>query len=223
MRQSENIQDLALALVAAQGEIGGAVKGSKNPFFKSTYADLNSVIAELKPIFFKHGFAVIQLPYSDSTGVGVSTRVLHETGQWIEEHFALPLAKPDPQAAGSAITYAKRYALKALGLMPDLDDDAEAAMYRNVEVIPEKPLEQWVADLHDSISAIKMGLANGDLAMAAQCWFELSDEEKRGIWVAPTMIVDGKRVDREHAPWTTAEREIMKSQEFKIAYHGEAI
>lgn len=169
MRQSENIQDLALALVAAQGEIGGAVKGSKNPFFKSTYADLNSVIAELKPIFFKHGFAVIQLPYSDSTGVGVSTRVLHETGQWIEEHFALPLAKPDPQAAGSAITYAKRYALKALGLMPDLDDDAEAAMYRNVEEFTEFEKAQYIKlmSAEDGWGMKKFGQEVGNEVMSA--------------------------------------------------------
>jgi len=130
MNQSESINKLAPALVAAQAEIGGAVKGSENPFFKSQYADLNTVILALKPIFVKHGFAVIQLPVSDGNGVGVSTRVQHESGEFIEESFTLPLAKGDPQTAGSAITYAKRYALKALGLMPDLDDDAEGAMFR---------------------------------------------------------------------------------------------
>ena len=133
MRQSQTIEKLAPALVAAQAEIGGAVKGSQNPFFKSSYADLNSVIKELKPIFVRHGFAVIQLPCSDENGVGVSTRVQHESGEYIESQFTLPLAKNDPQAAGSAITYSKRYALKALGLMPDLDDDAESAMFRQVE------------------------------------------------------------------------------------------
>jgi hypothetical protein len=134
MNQSESIEKLAPALVAAQAEIGGVVKGSSNPFFKSTYADLNSVILELKPIFVKHGFAVIQLPVSDEHGVGVSTRIQHNSGEYIEQSFTLPLAKNDPQAAGSAITYAKRYSLKALGLMPDLDDDGEAAMFRQEKV-----------------------------------------------------------------------------------------
>ena len=133
MKQSKSIETLAPALVAAQAEIGGAVKGSENPYFKSQYADLNTVILALKPIFVKHGFAVIQLPVSDGGGVGVSTRIQHTSGEYIEERFTLPLAKNDPQAAGSAITYAKRYALKALGLMPDLDDDAESAMFRQAE------------------------------------------------------------------------------------------
>ena len=59
MRQSLQIEKIAAALVQAQAEIGGAVKGSDNPFFKSKYADLNSVILELKPIFAKHGMAVL--------------------------------------------------------------------------------------------------------------------------------------------------------------------
>jgi hypothetical protein len=133
MRQSNSIEKLAPALVAAQAEIGGAVKGADNPFFKSKFADLNTVILALKPIFVKHGFAVIQLPHSDEHGVGVTTRIQHTSGEFLQHQFTLPLAKKDPQAAGSAITYAKRYALKALGLMPDLDDDGEAAMFRQVD------------------------------------------------------------------------------------------
>jgi len=133
MRQSASIEHLAPALVAAQAEIGGAVKGADNPFFKSKFADLNTVILALKPIFVKHGFAVIQLPHSDEHGVGVTTRIQHTSGEFLQHQFTLPLAKKDPQAAGSAITYAKRYALKALGLMPDLGDDGEAAMFRQVD------------------------------------------------------------------------------------------
>lgn len=133
LTQSSTVEQISPALVAAQSEIGGAVKGSANPFFKSKYADLNAVIGELKPVYSKHGLTVIQFPYSDENGVGVTTRVIHASGEWIEGSFTLPLAKNDPQAAGSAITYAKRYALKGIGLMPDLDDDAEAAMYRTTE------------------------------------------------------------------------------------------
>jgi hypothetical protein len=145
MRQSQSIEMLAPALVAAQAEIGGAVKGSDNPFFKSKFADLNTVILALKPIFVKHGFAVIQMPVSDENGVGVSTRIQHNSGEFIEQQFTLPLAKNDPQAAGSAITYAKRYALKALGLMPDLDDDGEAAMFRQVDEFTAEQKAEYVS------------------------------------------------------------------------------
>ncbi len=133
MNQSDDIVNLAEAILAAQGEMGGAVKSSSNPFFKSSYADLNSVLLALKPIYQKHGLAVIQLPHSDENGVGVVTQVMHTSGQWLRHEFTLPLVKNDPQQAGSAITYARRYALKALGLMPDLDDDAEGAMFRTAK------------------------------------------------------------------------------------------
>ena len=220
MKQSESIAALAKALVAAQTEMGGAVKDAANPFFKSKYADLGSVIRAIKEPCSKHGLSYVQLPIRSENGVGVVTRLLHESGEWLEGEFTLPMVKNDPQAAGSAITYARRYALSALFSIPQVDSDAEDAMFRGA--LPEKPLEQWCDDLADSIAAIKEGIENDDLGAAAQAWFELSDEEKRGIWVSSTMIVDGKRVDRPNAPFTTAERDVMKSHPFKVAFHGEA-
>lgn len=214
MRQSESIEKLAPALVAAGKATGGAVRGAENPFFKNQYADLNAVIAALKPTWAEHGLTVVQHPYSDANGVGVATRIIHESGEWLEESFTLPMAKPDPQQAGSAITYAKRYALKAIGLMADVDDDAEAAMFRVEKV---KTTKDWVEELSESIAIIKDGLETGDLHKAFEAWAELTDEEKRGIWVAPTKD--------EHAPFTTQERAIMKSDEWnaiKNQFYGDA-
>jgi len=145
MNTSNEIEKLSADLLAAQNEIGGVVKDAKNPFFKSTYADLNSVIAVIKPVYAKHGLTIIQLPCSDEHGVGVTTRLIHKSGEWLEDSFTLPLTKPDPQAAGSAITYAKRYALKALGLMPDVDDDAEGAMFRTTAPFTKEQKESYVA------------------------------------------------------------------------------
>jgi hypothetical protein len=221
MKQSESIVKLAAALTKAQAEMGGAVKDASNPFFKSKYADLASVIRAVKEPCAKHGLSYLQLPIRSENGVGVVTRLLHESGEWLEGEYTLPMVKNDPQAAGSAITYARRYALSALFAIPQVDTDAEDAMLRGTpEPLPEKPLEQWVEDLADSILVIKEGIASGDIGAAAQAWFELSDDEKRGLWVAPTRIVEGKRVETPYAPWTTAERDVLKSSEFKTAYHG---
>ena len=131
MKSSETIEKLALALCAAQGEMGGAVKGSANPFFKSSYADLTSVIKAIKEPCFKNGLSYVQLPHRDGNSIGVTTRLIHTSGQWIEHEFTLPMVKGDPQAAGSAITYARRYALQALFGIPAVDDDGESAMLRN--------------------------------------------------------------------------------------------
>ena len=130
MRSSENIEKLAEALCAAQGEMGGAVKGSANPFFKSSYADLTSVIKAIKEPCQNNGLSYVQLPHRSDSSIGVVTRLMHVSGQWLENDFTLPMVKSDPQAAGSAITYARRYALQALFGIPAVDDDGESAMIR---------------------------------------------------------------------------------------------
>jgi len=130
MRSSETIEKLAEALCAAQGEMGGAVKGSANPFFKSSYADLTSVIKAIKEPCQNNGLSYVQLPHRSDSSIGVVTRLMHVSGQWLENDFTLPMVKSDPQAAGSAITYARRYALQALFGIPAVDDDGESAMIR---------------------------------------------------------------------------------------------
>jgi hypothetical protein len=110
--------------------MGGAVKDSANPFFKSSYADLTSVIKAIKQPFADNGLSYTQFPVSNENGVGVSTRLMHISGQWLEMEYTLPTVKKDPQASGSAITYARRYALQSIAGIPTADDDAEAAMLR---------------------------------------------------------------------------------------------
>jgi hypothetical protein len=110
--------------------MGGAVKDSANPFFKSSYADLTSVIKAIKQPFADNGLSYTQFPVSNENGVGVSTRLMHISGQWLEMEYTLPTVKKDPQASGSAITYARRYALQSIAGIPTADDDAESAMLR---------------------------------------------------------------------------------------------
>ena len=85
----------------------------------------------------------MQSPISNDGFAGVETVIMHSSGEWISGEFMLKCSKNDPQGMGSAITYAKRYALKALGLMPDLDDDAEAAMFRQVEQFTDAQKDEF--------------------------------------------------------------------------------
>jgi len=208
MKSSESIEKLAEALCAAQGEMGGAVKGSANPFFKSSYADLTSVIKAIKEPCSKHGLSYVQLPHRDGSSIGVVTRLIHTSGQWLENEFTLPMVKGDPQAAGSAVTYARRYALQALFGIPAVDDDAEAAVLRGSQqqTVPDE-YEELVNKLVDSIEAIKTGIEIGDLVMAKEAWDELTEEEKIGLWKAPS----------KGGVFTTQERSVMKSTEFRTA------
>ena len=74
-----------------------------------------------------------------------------------------------------------------------------------------KTLDDWKKELAPSIKVIKEGIASEDYFTAAEAWFELSDEEKQSIWIAPS----------KGGPFTTEERETMKSQEFRTIYYGE--
>lgn len=120
----------AAALVMAQGEIEGAKKDSRNPGFNSKYADLSSCWDACRDALQKNGIAVLQWPSTvPGDYVGMVTQLVYgPTGEVLSGEFQLPLGgKKDAQAAGSAITYARRYALcSVIGICPE-DDDGNAA------------------------------------------------------------------------------------------------
>jgi hypothetical protein len=122
--QSPEINELAAALVAAQAEFSAVPKNSANPFFKSKYAALPDVVASASPVLAKHGLAVSQFIDGEFVNEGLTTYLIHKSGQFIAHTMKLHLIKGDPQAQGSAVTYARRYAyMAALGLVADEDDD----------------------------------------------------------------------------------------------------
>jgi hypothetical protein len=128
MNKSESIKELAGALSKAQGEIKGALKDADNPFFKSKYADLASVVEAIRAPLAKHGIAYVQLTVpSEKEEVQVETVLMHESGEWVSGIIAVPVSKADAQGYGSALTYARRYGLAAaVGVAPE-DDDGNAA------------------------------------------------------------------------------------------------
>lgn len=120
---------LYAALAAAQEEIGGAVKGKKNPHFGQKYADLKSVWDAWQEVGPKNGLAVMQLVLEadGKQGIILETVLTHKDGGEIRSRSFWPAVKNDPQAYGSALTYARRYTLSALvGIAPE-DDDGNAA------------------------------------------------------------------------------------------------
>ena len=117
-------------MAKAQGAMKGAVKDSANPFFKSKYADLASVVEAIRAAFSANGLSYIQtVQSSELDEVRVETMILHSSGEWIScGVLALPVSKNDAQGYGSALTYARRYSLSAaVGVAPE-DDDGNAAV-----------------------------------------------------------------------------------------------
>lgn len=139
MKQSDSIAKLAPALVKALSEMKGVAKDSKNPHFKNDYASLEAVIDTARPILAAHGLAFMQgLGEYVGNAMTVSTRILHESGEWIESDFQMPVSKADPQGTASASTYARRYSLMGILGLPAVDDDGEGAMARNAPPAPQK-------------------------------------------------------------------------------------
>jgi len=130
MNKSESIAGLAAALAKAQGQMKGAVKDSANPFFKSKYADLASVVEAIRAAFSANGLSYIQtVEPSDKDEVRVETTLLHASGEWIScGVLALPVSKHDAQGYGSALTYARRYSLSAAVSIAPEEDDGNAAV-----------------------------------------------------------------------------------------------
>lgn len=123
--------EISRALLRAQTEMGSVVKDADNPYYKSRYASLEAVLDTVLPVFNKNGLGVLQLPCPSTTEetLAIRTVIFHgETGQTVESVIELPIASHDPQKAGAAISYAKRYALAAVACLKTADDDAESAM-----------------------------------------------------------------------------------------------
>ena len=186
MNQSGSITDLATALCLAQAEMGGAIKDSNNPFFKSSYADLTSVIKVIKEPFAKYGLSFVQLPVTSAggNGIGVSTMLMHKSGQYIQSEYLLPMDKVTPQGAGSAITYARRYALQALVGIPSVDDDSEMAMYRNDPVPVSAPPAKRVSKalMQNLMTLVIEAEATGEHTLMNEALAELDENEKQKLW-----------------------------------------
>ena len=142
MQKSESIKEIASAMSKAQAEMSGAKKGAVNPFFKSKYADMNAVVDAVRIPFSDNGLSYSQFPLFEEGRVGVETILMHESGEWISSILMLPMVKQDPQAAGSAITYARRYALQSIAGIPSEDDDGQSAMAGKTAT----PIVQLVTD-----------------------------------------------------------------------------
>ncbi len=141
------VDKLSAALAKAQGTMRHPKKSktAKVPLkagggFEYDYADLADVFDAIREPFAQTGLAVVQIPVVDlKRGAGVITRLMHESGQWIESVLLLPFNDDKPQTIGSAITYARRYALSPMtGVASEYDDDGNAAQGQQAETAPRQ-------------------------------------------------------------------------------------
>lgn len=131
------MKSIAAALVKFQSQLKPVEKGSENPFFKSTYANLSDILQAVMPLLSSCGLSITQPMRVTDNGTILITRLLHESGELIESEMILP-HNADPQKFGSLISYYKRYQLTALlGIATiDEDDDANQASGKDVGYKP---------------------------------------------------------------------------------------
>lgn len=192
-----------------------AVK-SKSGEVRYSYASLDDIVKQVGPVLRSNNlsFTIDTVP-GDGFLTAITT-VHHINGHSESSSFMVPIDRDsfmnDAQKSGSANAYAKRYSFcNALGILTsDQDDDAQSLgngidpkdIYKQCAFLVSAVLEHA-----DTIKAIKQGIADDDLSAAAEAWNELTQEEKQSIWVAPS----------KGGPFTTNERNVMKSTEFREA------
>lgn len=155
MNQSTELNALASSLCKAQASLGGAVKGSINPHFKSRFADLAEVIETAKPHLAANGLSFTQAGVHREGVQLLRTTLLHSSGQWLAGEYALTPTKPDAQGYGAAMTYARRYCLAALLGIPQVDDDGETASGRGAPPATEAPTRDLTSELEAQFGGIK--------------------------------------------------------------------
>ena len=191
MKRSDSIKELATALAAAQGELKSVAKTGKGNFGK--YAELGPSLDQVLPVLSKNGLAVTQHPMNLNDGTtGLITLLMHKSGEWLESCYPVRMQQQTPQGQGSAITYARRYALFAvIGIAGD-DDDGQAGSEGNN---PEK----------------KRPVSNGSQGYGRD---RLASEKQIGLMLARTREATGLR-DREQIIGAFVDTFGMKPNEVK--------
>jgi len=175
MQTSPEITKICAAIVAAKAELENVAFDAANPHFKSKYASLAGTIEATTPTLAKHGLAVIQLPTSQSSDVlTLKTMLLHTSGEYIASEYSMKPQQATPQGLGSAITYARRYALMAvLGISSFADDDdGNAATARTPQAQPTTCSAQKFGEM---VAFIEQG--KGNLVKSAMSKYQFTPEQ----------------------------------------------
>ena len=137
MKTSTSIINLSKALLTAQKQMGAAVKGAKNPFFKSNYADLPTVMEVVKEPLNDAGIIILQpTSFNEHTQKNyITTTLIHaDSGEWIQGDTEIKMGdKQGPQDFGAAQTYARRFGLQSMLFIPAEDDDGNSVSGRTVQ------------------------------------------------------------------------------------------
>jgi len=199
MIKSDSIDKIMPALMKAQKEFPPVIKSATNPFFKSKYADLNTVINAVTPTLEANGLTIIQIVSSEDGNPGLETYIFHESLQYIGGSACIDTPKKDGQSVGSYLSYLRRYSILAnLGLATE-DDDCESTMDRKHKDAKEAEFSAANPDEPDAqmrrtfwALAKKKGLEGGELTeyFAGKAFASLTIKELGGIMTRISVLPD---------------------------------
>lgn len=226
-------QTYAKAMTDAQAECPRVIHNKANQQTNSTYSDLDAVLNVIKPIYTKHGFSLMFGTAPTQPGyVKVTCECAHNTGH--SKHFEIDVpydatgpkgnaVKTQTHATMSSITYGQRYLVEMIfNVSTGKDDDGNQGVSHKQTTEHFLNMIQVILDHHLTIAAIKENLSkfsddsgliadDENLQHAAEAWYELTDDEKKQLWVAPS----------KGGPFSTIERKIMMASAFRKAHYGE--
>jgi len=178
MSKSESIIELTKALALFHIKVGKIKKDAKNPFFKSNYASLSNILTEVQDPLNESGLVITQFP--DEQGL-VSMLIHAESGQYISSNYQMPVSKPnDPQALGSSITYARRYAISSILSLNVEDDDGNKGAEKPKTASPTKDARPWLNKGEKLDAAIDYLIKGGALA-TIEGKYQLSTEIRNNL------------------------------------------
>lgn len=201
-----------------------APKGNYNSFGKYKYRSCEDIVEAAKPVLAANGchlnltddLVLIGDRYyiKATASVICGEKVIGTSTAFARESYDKK-GMDDSQITGTASSYARKYALNGLFAIDDTKDadtdEHKVQADKKAESQPaQKSYDIWVQENSQAISNIKTGIANQDLEFAAKAWFTLDDSAKEALWKAPTKL----------GVFTTKEREIIRSQDFRDAHFG---
>lgn len=207
MSQSESIKELMTALLAAQMNINPAEESGVNTFFNNAkYSTLLDVMEAIDGPLHEHGIVYIQLTDEDQLAYGVRTILYHvESGEWIDSITLIPIIDRSAHKVGSALTYARRYALVSLCGVTSASEDDDASRAQNKIFSPNPDLQDYAEQLRERFT-------DEDIPGFMQLWDEMGDEQKTALYRGTVNKGTGYLHSSEKNAWRTAAEEFRSGQ-----------
>lgn len=162
MEQSQTTKQITEALISFHLKVEKIKKDANNPFFKSKYASLSNILDAITIPLSESNLTFVQFPEGEN---GLTSMLMHSSGEWIKSTYEMRPVKDDPQGRGSCITYQRRYALSAiLGLnIADDDDGNEASAVGKQE--PYSDDREWLNENSENYTRVVEALKSGKYSL----------------------------------------------------------